>query len=155
MTESAFSDEWRAAVTTALDGAVPGSVALGALVYVERLLTALDHEPPRIWAAPGRWDGAYGEPEVGAAAWLELGPWERHAWAERITGYRDAYDRVVAGSMTDDDRRLVHHHASEATYGDPAYGGNRGSGGWARIGFPEPQYPPARTDAVELAEDPR
>ena len=33
----------------------------------------------------------------------------------------------------------------EATYGDPAYGGNQGSGGWQRIAFPEPIFPPTRS----------
>ena len=139
-----FEAGWEAAVSAALDAAVPGSVELGALAYVERLLTALDHDPPRIWAAPGRWDGPLGEPEPGAPAWLELGPWERQAWAQRLAGFREAYERVADGAPTEDDLRMVHHHASEATYGDPAYGGNRGGGGWARIGFPEPLHPPAR-----------
>lgn len=132
-----MTDLWdgpgRAAVADALDAAVPGSVALGAVDYVVRLLTALDHEPPRIWAAPG------------ASGWLELGRWERRAWAERIAGWRAAYDRVAVGEATDADRRVVHEHACEATWGDPAYGGNRGSGGWQAIAFPEPIHPPART----------
>lgn len=145
-TEPGFAPDWEDAVSSALDTAVPGSVELGALRYVERLLTALDHDPPRIWAAPGRWDGPLGTPAADEAAWLELGPWERQAWEQRIGEYRAAYDRVAAGEADEHDLRLVHVHASEATYGDPAYGGNRGGGGWARIGFPEPQYPPARTD---------
>ena len=65
-----------AVVADALDAALPGAVALGAVDYVVRLLTALDHDPPRIWAAPG------------GAGWLDLGPWERHAWAERIAAPR-------------------------------------------------------------------
>ena len=145
---SGFSPEWRAAVGDALDAAIPDAVALGGLVYVERLLTALDHDPPRIWAAPGTWDGPYGTPSPAEAAWLELGPWERQAWEQRIAGWRESYDRVAAGTATEADLRLLHVHASEATYGDPAYGGNRGGGGWQRIGFPEPQYPPAREVAT-------
>ena len=109
-----------------------------------------EHDPPRIWAAPGAWDGPGGA--IGAAsgeaapAWLELGPWERQAWQQRLEDWRTAYDRVAAGSPTDEDLRLVHQHACEATYGDPAYGGNRRSGGWRRIGFPEPLHPPVRVD---------
>lgn len=144
---SRFSPEWSAAVGAALDAAVPGSVALGALDYVQRLLTALDHDPPRIWAAPGAWDGPLGTPDPAAGRWLELGPWERHAWEQRIATYEDAYARVAAGRAEDADLRLVHVHASEATYGDPAYGGNRHGAGWERIAFPEPQYPPARDPA--------
>lgn len=135
---------WRAAVAEALDAAVPGSVELGALDYVEQLLGALDHDPPRIWAAPGSWDGAWGDRPAGAPSWLELGPWERQAWERRIEGWREAYERVAAGRAEEDDLRTVHVHACEGTYGDPAYGGNRDGGGWARIGFPEPLHPPAR-----------
>lgn len=138
------SAQWAAAVAAALDAAVPGSVDLGAVDYVEALLDAFEHDPPRIWAAPGAWDGPGGAPDEAAPAWLELGPWERHAWRQRLEDWRAAYDRVAAGSPTDDDLRLVHQHACEATYGDPAYGGNRSSGGWRRIGFPEPLHPPAR-----------
>jgi hypothetical protein len=127
-----FSPSWEAAVSAALDAAVPGSVALGALDYVVALLTALDHDPPRIWASPS------------SPGWLELGAWERHAWELRLAGWREAYDRVVDGAASEDDLRMVLHHASEATYGDPAYGGNRGGGGWVRIGFPEPLHPPMR-----------
>lgn len=118
------------AVAAALEAAVPGSVELGAVDYVERLLTALDHDPPHIWAGP--------------EGWLELGPWERQAWAERIAGWKATYERVEAGTATEDDLRTVHVHACEATYGDPAYGGNRDEGGWQRIDFPTPLHPPAR-----------
>jgi hypothetical protein len=122
-------------VADALDAAVEGASDLGAVDYVVGLLEALDHDPPHIWAAP---------PAAGTG-WLELGPWERQAWQERIAAWRSLYDRVVAGTDTADDRAVVHVHACEATYGDPAYGGNRGGGGWRRIAFPEPQYPPARS----------
>jgi hypothetical protein len=126
-----FTDDERSRLAAAFDEVVPGSAELGAVDYVEQLLSALDHDPPRIWAGP---DG-----------WLELGPWERHAWAERIEGWRDAYRRVLDGTATAADDRVLHLHACEATYGDPAYGGNRDGGGWQRIAFPEPLFPPART----------
>jgi len=135
--DAVFTDVDREVVAAALDAAVPGSVALGALDYVEQLLTALSHEPPRIWAAPGAWAGD-------GPAWLELGPWERQAWAQRIGGWAEVYQRVIDGSADAGDLRVVHEHACEATYGDPAYGGNRGSAGWQQISFPEPLFPPAR-----------
>ena len=120
-------------MAAALDEQVPGSSELGAVAYVEQLLTALDHEPPRIWAGP---DG-----------WLELGPWERQGWEARITTLREVYARVADGRREGDDDRVLHAHAVEATYADPAYGGNRGSGGWQRISFPEPIFPPSRGDS--------
>ena len=133
----AFAPEERAAVAAALDARVPGAAALGAVDYVERLLGALDHDPPHIWAAPGPWAGD-------GPRWLALGPWEHHAWAGRLAGWRAVYRRVAAGCPEPGDERVVHAHACEATYGDPAYGGNRDGGGWRRIAFPEPLFPPAR-----------
>jgi hypothetical protein len=132
-----FEDHERPVVAAALDEMVPGASALGAVDYVERLLTALDHDPPRIWAAPGAWSGE-------TKRWLALGPWERHAWEERIAELRAVYRRVIAGEREPGDDRVLHAHAIEATYGDPAYGGNRSSGGWQRVAFPEPLFPPAR-----------
>lgn len=126
-----FDDDERARVAAALDARVPGASDCGAVDYVVRLLTALDHEPPRVWASPI--DG-----------WLPLGPWERHAWERRIADLRAVYDRLLAGTPEPGDDNVLHAHACEATYGDPAYGGNRGSAGWQRIAFPEPLFPPAR-----------
>ena len=127
-----WNDEQRARVGAALDELVPGAADLGAVDYVETLLTAFDHSPPRIWASPT--DG-----------WLELGPWEAHAWRARIDEWRSMYDRVAAGdALSDDDRDALHQHACEGTYGDPAYGGNRDEGGWRRVNFPTPLFPPAR-----------
>jgi len=125
-----FGEAERARIEAALEAQVPGSVGLGAVEYVEALLTALDDDPPRIWAGP--------------EGWLELGPWERHAWARRIEQLREVYDRVGAGELTAADAGVLHVHAIEAAYGDPAYGGNRGEGGWQRIDFPSPLFPPAR-----------
>jgi hypothetical protein len=52
------------------------------------------------------------------------------------------YARFLDGSATDADRRVAYEHACEATYGDPAYGGNRNRDGWRRIAFPDPHHPP-------------
>lgn len=131
-----FSDLWREKVGQALEAAVEGASELGALEYVERLLTALDAEPPKIWRAPAS----------SGADWLELGPWEKHAWKLRIEQWREGYDRVVAGNATKADLAMVHEHACEGAYGDPAYGGNQGGQGWKRIKFPDPDYPPSRIE---------
>lgn len=134
-TGSYFDDDERAAVAAALERQVPGCVQLGAVDYVEGLLCALDFDPPHVWAAPAG----------SGQAWLRLGAWEHHAWSQRIAGWKTTYARVAAGEATADDERTVFEHACEATYGDPAYGGNRHSGGWAAIGFAEPMFPPERS----------
>jgi hypothetical protein len=123
------SDE-RDAVGAALDDLVPGASELGAVDYVERLLNAFDHDPPHIWAGP--------------TGWIELGPWEQQAWRARIDAWREVYARLLRGEHASGDKRVLHTHACEATYGDPAYGGNRDEGGWQRIAFPPPLFPPAR-----------
>ena len=126
-----FEGAERDRIAAALDAQVPGAAELGAVDYVEALLTALDEDPPRIWAGP--------------EGWLSLGPWERHAWAQRIDELRAVYERVgSAAALEPGDPAVLHAHAIEATYGDPAYGGNRAGGGWQRIDFPEPLFPPAR-----------
>ena len=123
-----FDDRSRAAIAAALDAQVPGASDLGGVSYVEQLLTAFDHDPPRIWAGPN--------------GWIELGPWETHAWRIRIEEWRALYERVASGNLAKGDRRIVHVHACEAVYGDPAYGGNREEQGWVRVAFPSPMYPP-------------
>jgi hypothetical protein len=125
-----FGDAERERIAEALEAQVPGSAALGAVEYVEDLLTALDEDPPHLWAGP--------------EGWLELGPWERHAWSQRIADLRAVYTRVARGAVSPEDARVLHTHAIEASYGDPAYGGNRGEAGWQRIEFPSPLFPPAR-----------
>jgi len=133
-----FDDHDRSRIAEVLDEAVPGSVALGAVDYLERLLTALDHDPPRIWAAPPGSDGD----------WLAMGPWERQAWESRIDELRSRVARVVSGEAGAQDLRAMYVAACEATYGDPAYGGNRNGAGWRKIGFPDPIFPPARMGEV-------
>lgn len=123
-----FDDAARAAISAALDEQVPGASELGAVAYVEQLLTAFEYDPPRIWAGP---DG-----------WIAPGPWEAQAWKQRIEQWRGVYERVARGEFAKGDRRIVHLHACEAAYGDPAYGGNRDEQGWVRVHFPAPQYPP-------------
>lgn len=129
-----FGPEEEPLVAAALDAQVPGATELGAVGYVERLLTALDHDPPHVWAGP--------------EGWIELGPWEQHAWAQRIDALREVYARIARDEPPEPaDQGIVHGHAIEATYGDPAYGGNRREGGWRRIDFPAPLFPPARDTA--------
>lgn len=124
-----WTDDERARLAAVFDELVPGAADLGAVDYAEQLLGALDREPPRLWA--------------GLDGWIPLGPWERHAWRERLDGWRASYERVLDGTATDADRRVLHEHACEACYGDPVHGGNRDGAGWQRIDFPRPLFPPS------------
>lgn len=123
-----WTDGERARLAAVFDELVPWASELGAVDYAEQLLGALEHEPPRVWA--------------GLDGWIPLGAWERHAWEQRIGGWRAAYDRVLAGDATEADRRVLYEHACEACYGDPVHGANRDGDGWRRIGFPRPLFPP-------------
>lgn len=125
-----FDEAERTRLAAELDRLVPGASELGAVQYVEGLLTALDYDPPHVWAGP---DG-----------WLTLGPWELHAWRQRIDELQAVYGRVLANAAEPGDERVLHTHAIEAAYGDPAYGGNQAGRGWERIAFPEPLFPPRR-----------
>ena len=106
---------------------------MGAVEYVEALLTGLDEDPPHVWAGP--------------EGWLELGPWERHAWSLRIADLQAVYTRVGAGGqVSPEDARVLHTHAIEASYGDPAYGGNRERAGWTSVAFLGDVQPRGWTD---------
>jgi hypothetical protein len=50
-----------------------------------------------------------------------------------------------------DFRRLLYEHACEGTYGDPAYGGNRGLAGWRSIDHVGDTQPRGWTDDEVVA----
>jgi len=131
------------------DDSFPGAAGAGAVEYVEGLLTAFEHDPPRIWATAT---------DAGTTGWLQLGPAEAWAWRTRVEGWQQAYragltslghdfaevdgdeqDRRLAAD--EDLRWLLYIHACEAVYGDPAYGGNREAVGWISIAFPGDPFP--------------
>jgi gluconate 2-dehydrogenase gamma chain len=143
------------------DGDFPGAGPAGAVAYVGRLLDAFAHDPPHIWAT------STGTDEDG---WLELGPAEAAAWRTRVEEWQHAYRNGLAALGADfvevdgeeqdarlaaqpDLRWLLYRHACEATYGDPAYGGNRNELGWQSIGFPGDPFPKGYTDAEVSGRD--
>ncbi len=148
----------------ATDGAppVPGAGTAGGDRYVEQLLGAFDHDPPRIWAG-GPSSGRHGG-EDGFGRFLELSGWEAMAWRTRIAGWAEAYRTGLAqlgedfGDLDDGERatrldrldesfrELAFEHACEALYGDPVYGGNADSAGWAAIDFRGDTAPTGWTD---------
>ena len=145
------------------DGPTPGAGGAGGADYVEMLLSAFDHDPPRIWAG-GPFSGRHGG-AAGFDDFLELSPWEALAWRTRIDGWMSSYEGGLA-TLGDDypdlddaarERRradahagfldLAFTHACEALYGDPVYGANRDGAGWAAIGYPGDVQPTGYTDA--------
>src|SRR5690348_11259583 len=46
-----FSLQERKALASLADGVLPGAAKLGAVTYIETLLTAFDSDPPRIYAS--------------------------------------------------------------------------------------------------------
>jgi gluconate 2-dehydrogenase gamma chain len=144
------------------DGVSPGAGEAGGAAYVEGLLRAFDVDPPRIWAG-GPFSGRHG----GAASFdefLELGPWELHAWRHRVGEWAVLYDDGLAALGDDfaelddagratrlDDtsdafRELLFIHACESLYGDPVYGGNRAGAAWQAIEFRGDSQPAGYTD---------
>ena len=145
------------------DDLSPGAGAAGGAEYVEGLLSAFEHDPPRIWAG-GPFSGRHGgEPRFGE--FLEPSGWEAHAWRTRIHGWSQQYSEGLAalgpdyGDLGEPERAarraaasedfldLAFTHDVESLYGDPVYGGNRGGAGWAAIGFPGDSQPAGYTDA--------
>lgn len=150
------------------DHGFPGAAAAGAVDYVDRLLSAFQHDPPRVWAGRTSGDGR-GEPAPFEA--IPLSTWEAGAWRARIEGPGGWQERYRTGLAALDDgfadlepdeqdarlaadpdlAALLYEHACEATYGDPVYGGNRGGAGWDSIGFPGDPIPRGYT-AGEVRE---
>ena len=153
-------------MAAAADRLLPGAAAAGVDGYLEQLLDAFSHDPPRIWAG-GPFSGRHGG-DAGFDAWIPLGPMEARAWRDRIDGwqakYRALLDALGDGFTTVDgdeqDRRLaavpelrdlLYEHACEGTYGDPVYGGNRDLVGWQTIGWVGDIQPRGYTD-VEVSQ---
>jgi gluconate 2-dehydrogenase gamma chain len=149
------------------DAAGPGAGRAGGADYVLGVLGAFDADPPRIWAG-GPFSGRHGG-EAGFERFLELGPWEAHAWRTRIEAWQEVYDRGLGAlgddfadldpeaqaarlAATDEEfRDLVFEHACESLYGDPVYGGNRDGAAWAAIDFRGDSQPAGWTDAEVTA----
>ena len=161
----------------------PGAAALGVVDYVEGLLTAFDHDPPRIHAG-GPFSGRHGG-EASFADFLPLSRLETLAWRIRIegtqgdparefngpvVGFQERYRTGLAALGADfadvdpdtQDRRLaadeafrtlLHEHTCEACYGDPVYGGNRDGAGWRAIRFAGDVQPRGYTDAEVSGRD--
>ena len=154
----------------------PGGAALGVADYIDALLSAFDHDPPRIFAGgptSGRHGGA-----AGFDTFLPLGRHEELAWRTRIEGSRGIPERerngptvgwqetyrsglaalgadFIESPAEERLRRLraqpelllvLHPHACEGAYGAPEYGGNRDTAGWRAISYEGDVQPRGYTD---------
>lgn len=144
------------------DPPTPGAGEAGGADYVDGLLGAFDHDPPRIWAG-GPFSGRHGG-GAGFDRFLELGGWEALAWRRRIAAWLDTYvsgldalgpDYATCAAEERATRRdaadpaflgLAFEHGCESLYGDPVYGGNRDGAAWAAIGFRGDSQPAGYTD---------
>jgi hypothetical protein len=90
-----FDEAGRAALARLADFVLPGAAQRGAVEYVERLLTAFDHDPPRIhaggpysgrrpFALAGRASDSY--PPGDFENWVPLDRVSERAWRLRIHG---------------------------------------------------------------------
>lgn len=105
----------------------------------------------RIEGSQGRTEREFNGPVIG---------WQQH-YRAAITALGDDFaeadadeqDARIASKLSDEQRDLMFTHACESLYGDPVYGGNRDSRGWAAIGFVGDIQPRGWTDAQVTERD--
>jgi hypothetical protein len=152
-----FSEGEHAVVAAACDRVIPGSADAGAADYVDGLLGAFAVDPPRIWAVAPRGTDFHPLTRLDELAWRTRIEGSRGIAEREFNGpviglqerYRAGLDALGAdfASLSPDEQderlkanpdftTLLYHHACEATYGPPAYGGNRDLAGWEAIDFP-------------------
>jgi Gluconate 2-dehydrogenase subunit 3 len=177
-----FSDDEYRVVKAACErlipaaGGHPGATTLDVADYVDGLLGAFAHDPPRIWAG-GPFSGRHGG-DPSFATFLGLSRLEELAWRTRIEGSQGIAEREFNGpvkgwqqeyrdgiaalgpdfaDLSPDEqdarldtvpefKRVLYEHACEGAYSAPEYGGNRDLAGWRAIGFAGDVQPRGYTD---------
>lgn len=158
LAQGLFAADERRALAALADCVLPGAGSWGAAEYIEGLLTALEHDPPRIHAGP-----------VGAGHdWLPLDRTRERAWRLRIhgsgaverpgeavlgpvrglrplvlAGARDAAEALAGGAspawawwrLPGEFRDAFTELVLEGSLGDPFYGGNRDGAAWRAFHF--------------------
>jgi hypothetical protein len=153
-----FSEEERQALDVLAEEVLPGAASWGAVDYVEDLLTAFDHDPPRLHAGPANAGGEF----------LELDRVAQHAWRLRLygseafpyanesvlgpvkgvrallrEGAQDAAERLrgkqpadwIWARQSDEFRTAFGELVLEGSLGDRIYGGNRDTAAWRAFHF--------------------
>ncbi|HEY1555808.1 MAG TPA: gluconate 2-dehydrogenase subunit 3 family protein [Kofleriaceae bacterium] len=126
----------------------PGGAELGAIAYIEALVTAFQHTPPMIYAGGPSSDRAGGN-ENDFLTFVELDRVSHAAWQlDTMNIKQQLVDGLAAAralnisdpaalydSLDDDFRTLVFELVTEAAWAAPEYGGNPNLAGWAMIHF--------------------
>lgn len=146
----------------------PGAREAGVVHYIDAVLGALHHHPPRIYAG-GPFSNRAGGKRNDLAHFLDVSPAVHEHWKARIAGFQAAYtagvaalDREAGGDFAEalglwQDQALTKNpsgftdvlfqHTIEAMYGIPEYRGNRDLAGWHDIKFRGDTQPRGYTDA--------
>lgn len=138
----------------------PGAREAGVVSYVDRLLSAFDHDPPAVFAgAP--WSDRHAAGPDRMAEFVPLVERQERAWRPRIARLRKdvaaavvaldkgaraaGYPSFVAAPTTEQDRLLTDLNdvrnllfglTTDAMYSVPEYGGNGGLSAWHEIKWP-------------------
>jgi hypothetical protein len=154
-----------------LEAGHPGAREANVVRYVDVLLAAFSHNPPRIHAS-GPWSDRSGGDEDYMADFVPLTPFQEATWRTRITGlqvmYRNGIKALDAANGGDyvgatpgkkdstlnnagDFRDVLFVHAIEGFLSAPEYGGNQDLVGWKEISFKGDTQPRGYT-AEEIGE---
>lgn len=152
----------------------PGAREAGVVHYIDAVLGALHHDPPRIYGG-GPFSNRAGGKRDDFGHFVQVSPAVREHWESRIAALQIAYrtgvaalDRTAGGdfapaSAAVQDRALtanpggftdvLFQHTIEAMYGNPEYRGNRDLVGWHEIKFRGDTQPRGFTDAEVQGSD--
>lgn len=142
--------------------------------YIDVLLAAFAHNPPKIHAG-GPWSDRSGGDENYIADFVRLSAYQEATWLKRIAGLQATYragiaalddaaggdftnasaddqDSILADPDMDDFRNVMFVHAIEGFLSAPEYGGNQDLVGWQEISFKGDTQPRGYT-AEELVEE--
>jgi hypothetical protein len=151
----------------------PGAHEVGALRYIDTMLSLFDFSPPRLFTG-GPWSNRHAAGPNHMAEFVPPDLSRAFAWRKRIADLRVQYaagvklldaqaggdfstaskqdqDQILASPELADFMPLLFTHTIEGMYSVPEYGGNVGLAGWTEVGYPGDSQPRGYT-AEELAE---